>query len=273
MRTVSYGRVRIDFDSSDHSYTVTVGGEAAFDLTSVTTFLKVISKDDALMAWQFRVTVEGMVRLLEKGITPKSTSHAVALMQEHGLRGEDYKKYKGVIGTNIHSALGGYAADAPPALDEVLEHERVYLRGLTGWILERRPRFFASEIPVVSLTHGYAGTFDYLRWCEEPGCECAGKGLVLGDAKTSKEIWDEAHFQVAAYVAAYLELVPDAVICGGEVLHLNRGGGFEVEWCVGELEDFLAARNLHAKLNRVRVARRQQRRCFKGHETMVQDGR
>ena len=260
MKTVRYGDVVVDFEPVKHAYTVhTATGVESFELPSVTKILGVIDKSEALTWWAFTRTVEAMVQMNNDGVFFSTADEAIMYLAEQKVRPIDLRDQAAERGTNVHEALSLYAEDNPPAFHTLAESERAYHKSLAGWIIETRPRFFATEVPVVSLAHRYAGTFDYLRHCD---CGCGG--LVLGDAKTSKAIYDSAHLQVAAYAAAYLELT-GVRVCHTELLHLRADGlAGEVERGVAELEDFLAVAALHEKLDRVALKRRQQRRTIVG---------
>jgi hypothetical protein len=258
VKTVRYGATVVDFEPVKHAYTVhTAGGVETFELPSVTKILGIIDKSEALTWWAFTKTVEAMVAMNNDGVFFSTAEEATVYLATQKVRPIDLRDQAADRGTNVHEALTMYADDQPPAFHTLAEVERPYHQSLAGWIIESRPEFLTTELPVVSLTHGYAGTFDYLRRCT---CGCGG--IVLGDAKTSKAIYDSAHLQVAAYEHAYFELT-GVRVCHTELLHL-RGDGLpgEVERGVGELEDFLAVAALHERLRGVTVRRRQQRRSF-----------
>jgi len=59
---------------------------------------------------------------------------------------------------------------------------------------------FASEAPVYSLQHGYAGTVDAIGWREREAA------IVAIDWKSGKGIYREYALQVAAYAAAIEEM-------------------------------------------------------------------
>lgn len=259
MKTVRYGDVVVDFEPVKHTYAVhTATGVESFALPSVTKILGVIDKSEALTWWAFTRTVEAMVAMNNDGVFFSTAEEAVMYLADKKVRPIDLRDEAATRGTNVHEALTMYAGDdGPPPFHELPEVERPFHQSLAGWVLDTRPVFHSTEVPIVSLTHSYAGTFDYLR-----SCTCGCGGLVLGDAKTSKAIYDSAHIQVAAYAAAYLELTGFAV-CHTELLHLHADGTpGEVERGVGELEDFLAVAALHERLDRVALARKQARRSF-----------
>lgn len=259
MKTVRYGDVVIDFEPVKHAYTVhTAGGVETFELPSVTKILGVIDKSEALTWWAFTRTVEAMVAMNNDGVAFTTPDEAIVYLATKKVRPIDLRDEAAERGTNVHEALTMYAGeDGPPPFHQLAEAERPYHQSLAGWVLETTPEFHSTEVPVISLQHRYAGTFDYLR-----SCTCGCGGLVLGDAKTSKAIYDSAHLQVAAYAAAYRELT-GFVVCHTELLHLHADGTpGEVERGVAELEDFLAVAALHERLDRVALARRQARRSF-----------
>lgn len=263
MKTVRYGAVVVDFEPVKHTYTVhTAGGIESFELPSVTKILGVIDKSEALTWWAFRKTVEGMVAMNNDGITFTTADEAEVYLATQNLRPIDLRDAAAGRGTNVHEALTMYAEDRPPSFHEAREDERPFHQSLAGWLLDERPLFELTEIPVVSLEHRYAGTFDYLRRCS-PACpDCAGERLILGDAKTSKYIYDSAHLQVAAYAAAYLELT-GVPVCHTEILHLlGDGSPGYVERGLAELDDFLAVRAMHERLVGLALRRKQSRRSF-----------
>lgn len=266
MLTASYGGgVVVELEPQEHRYTVTSSGHTA-EMVSVTTALKIVSKGDALANWTVKQTIAGMLsmQLTIGGPGPATPEEWEHLLKQGGVHPASRMEQGGTRGSSMHNALELYQQDRPPTLNDVPDGERAYLTSLAKFVLAHRPVFLASEIPVASLKYGYAGTLDYLRECS-PGClVCDGKLPILGDAKTTGQIWDEAHLQTAAYVEAYEERTGNE-ICHAEILRLGKDGEFELERSVGMIEDFLAVMDLHTSIARVRLKRKQQRRSFVGH--------
>lgn len=206
--------VRIEFEPEEHRYLVNgVGYE------SVTTVLRIISKGERLEAW--------MIRKAANGEDPNE------LRDEGGRRG-----------TIVHEVLGLLHADDFPSIADFQEAHRPYVQALARWYVDSRPKLVASEVMVCMPEWRVAGTLDYLRDCPGcPQCEGVGEGLILGDAKTSKELWDEQFVQVAAYVPMY-EFCANRHVCSTELLRLAADGTYQVEPGVGDHQTFVHAMEL-----------------------------
>lgn len=122
-----------------------------------------------------------------------------AQITDDGCRADDYKTDKGEIGTILHTVgelLAATGATKPLAAYD--EDVRPYVQALASFWLRERVEPLATEVRVYSPSHEYAGTLDLLY--TTPG------GYGIRDYKTSNGIYDEAHVQVEAYVAALVEL-------------------------------------------------------------------
>ena len=94
-----------------------------------------------------------------------------------------------------------------------------------------KPIKIETEQTVYSVKHKYAGTLDLLHWINEGEYEIAGtqplyleSGYYVGDYKTGKEIGSTYKMQIAAYMEAVMEGIPDmrTQLRGGLILHPNN---------------------------------------------------
>lgn len=94
-------------------------------------------------------------------------------------------------GTEIHhhadKLVQGVETQVP---DEIRGPVEAYARFLDAWQIES----IASETPVASVTHGYAGTADL--WCR---IGVRDNAVALLDVKSGKGVYDETGLQLSAY--------------------------------------------------------------------------
>jgi RecB family exonuclease len=239
-------RPTIDFDPGKHTYTVD-----GLKFPSVTTILSVIDKP-GLSWWGMKMGVEGVCQLAraDENLDWRDPEGIVKLLTHYKLTVNHTLKKAGTRGTSLHNALEAwmYDAKAPNAIEFPAE-DRGYVQALARALLEFRPMVVNMEVPVASLTYGFAGRYDLLADIEGE--------IVRIDLKTGKKIYPEQVFpQLAAYEFA-------AVECGEHesdrqmVLRLDADGSFETADSTATFADFLAIKvafDAVQKLKKKRVA-------------------
>ncbi len=102
-----------------------------------------------------------------------------------------------------------------------------------AWFAKHKFEPIFSEKKLYSRRYGYAGTCDWLAYvtsCGDPECcPFLGEALVLGDFKSSNNLYDEYFCQLASYRQAIEEEWPELQIGACTLLRLGKEDGeFEV---------------------------------------------
>jgi hypothetical protein len=124
-------------------------------------------------------------------------------------------------GTAIHARIESLILGKPltPPSDELLP----FIESFDAFVADWNPTFEASEMTVYNRTERYAGTLDFIA-------TIPGLGRVLGDTKSSKDVYPEAALQMAAYRFAEFIGLPDGSeepvpsVDGCVALHLREDG-------------------------------------------------
>jgi hypothetical protein len=125
---------------------------------------------------------------------------------------------------------------------ELKDDEWDCILGFANFWRMHNPLLVAHERSVVNLTHGYAGSMDWIGILREScglgpkkGCDCEkfiGK-LILPDWKSSASIWPEMFAQIAAYAKADLtKIIGDRRIQGTAIVRVGtkHKNGFEAKF-------------------------------------------
>jgi hypothetical protein len=185
-----------------------------FGLPSVTSILDAVIAKPRLMHWYYTKGIEGVADLLKKygPAMPREAASIKALLKAHKLSPYAYRDAQGVKGNKGHSDLEALVAGKRPALSA--ENE-----GLLEWWDNRglHPSdVVASEVPLASFAHGFAGTVDLIYKDPETG------RIVLCDLKTGKYISWTNQLQGVAYKIAYEE--QGGVVDMVSILHVRPQG-------------------------------------------------
>mgnify|MGYP000557271449 CR=1 FL=1 len=173
-------------------------------LPSVTTVTRLIAKE-GLPIWYKRMALEGVFAALmarrQQGMEafPIEEEMLRQLLAEAEGYPEQERDAAAGFGSELHAIisdllLGAEIAVPPPFAAAVAAFRR--WQETAGLHLT----LFASEAPVYSLQHGYAGTVDAIGWREREAA------IVAIDWKSGKGIYREYALQVAAYAAAIEEM-------------------------------------------------------------------
>ena len=160
--------------------------------------------------------------------------------REHGVlegRGEPAPSglYEGsdilAIGTCVHSMCEAWVKGDDPllVLEKALESDSVVdaktfraqaasaYSAFEFWVKGTQLEIIDCEVAVISETHRYGGTLDFIG-------RLNGK-LVLGDFKTSNGVWPEYLCQLAAYAKAYEECTGNVIDGGYHLLRFSKENG------------------------------------------------
>jgi hypothetical protein len=182
---------------------------------SVTTILK-IKDPGALINWAYRTG-------REHGVLEGRGDPAPSGLYE----GSDVL----AIGTCVHAMCEAFVKGDEPMLvmEKALEAETVVnpssfraqaasaYSAFEFWVKGTQLEIVDCEVPVVSETHRFGGTLDFIG-------KLNGK-LVLGDFKTSNGIWPEYLMQVVAYAKAYEECTGNTIDGGYHILRFSKENG------------------------------------------------
>lgn len=160
-------------------------------IPGVTTVIGTLDKP-ALVRWAAKTAAERAVNEWD-ALSELPLTERLERIQ-YGAR--DVTREAALRGTQIHD-LGdklaqGLEVDVPP---EHVGPVTAYAKWMDTWGIDP----IASETPLVSVTHRYAGTTDL--WCRVGARDNA---VALIDIKTGKGVYDETGLQLAAYRHAEL---------------------------------------------------------------------
>lgn len=192
------GAVKIDFYPNSHRYKL--HGEKGY-LISVTSALSVINKP-ALIKWALDLAVVHIKAHVEQfGL---STVEALYSVIDDGARQHEIRKEAAAsIGSQVHEwaerfvLAQEFGEPMPEVNDEMDEKVLNGIGAFVDWYKSQKIKYHATEQIVYSKRHGYVGMADGLA-------EINGELTVI-DYKTSKGIYNEMRYQVAAYWAALEE--------------------------------------------------------------------
>lgn len=121
------------------------------------------------------------------------------------------------LGSAIHAAIDAVANERE--MKEQTPEAQEYVNGFFKFVEDFKPKFLATEQPVFSRTHGYAGTLDAIVRI--------GRTNIILDTKTGNRVYPEVSLQLAAYKNADFmgrdggEEAELPLIKKGAVLHLG----------------------------------------------------
>lgn len=258
-------RPDVGFDADSHTYTLE--GWDPRHVHSPSTVAKIGQALEAFSigsAWGFRIGYEGTFDLLEDaGTNPWHGGGKDALRAD--LKGRkltpwDTRDKAAERGTWIHDVLEALATDGQiPHGEDWTDEVRGHVRGVMRWYLDFRPLFVATEVQVGSRTHGFAGRYDlrllvpgekFRALAEAQGVEDLLPAwpydverdlyLVLGDYKSSKDVYPLTHFaQLEGYEIAGVEMGYPATDARA-VLQTQPDGSYKFVISWGKPTQFLA---------------------------------
>lgn len=172
--------------TSDHRYYWSERpGEVVGPLTSVTTAMKALDKP-ALVGWAKRETAASAIRnlpMLQQMVANGGPASAINWLKTI----PDYQRDLAAdMGTRVHLLAEQMATGVTP---EMAESEAPFVTAYRRFLTDWQPRFLRVEAMVCNLTHGYAGTLDFLA--------VLGGKVTLGDIKTGSGAYPETSLQLA----------------------------------------------------------------------------
>lgn len=153
-------------------------------------------------------------------------------------------------GTAVHKGLEDYFDHGRmPVLADYPREHHGFVRGLAKFFTTYRPELVASEVQVLSVEHGFAGTFDLEAHIQARVEDVKGRLLlvpdtssrlfILGDLKTSKYVYPTSHFaQLEAYEHARVENGRQPTEARA-VLHVTADGFMQLVPSDFSFDDFL----------------------------------
>jgi hypothetical protein len=231
--------VVLRFDPKIHAYYVDGESGTRFRVASVTEVLGIIHKP-ALVQWSATAATE----YLRERVNPKyfwdgsgtyviPTSEFEQLLQEARLYFRTISKTATDIGTIAHEWLEVHlksliaGGGGMPPLPEN-EKAQNCIKAALEWFDRHKFRPVSSECKVYSKEYIYSGTEDwdgFITGCGDPACcPFEGERFVLGDFKSSKNIYQEYRVQLAAYRHAREEEFPDLRYDAEVVMRLDKEG-------------------------------------------------
>ncbi len=195
------GGITINFYPKSHRYKL--DGEKPY-LTSVTAITGLLDKSRALVYWAVNLDFDWLEERLSD---EDETADIFPLIDEAKKQHTIKKKEAADFGTQIHEfaeQFGKYKLGEceMPVLDKNASQEvKNGIQAFIQWYNDNDVEFIACERMVYSKKHNYVGLLDAF-------CKVNGE-LTIVDYKSSKGIYNEMLYQVAAYRAAYNEESPN----------------------------------------------------------------
>jgi len=187
------GTIELCFDEARHRFTV--NGNPVFP--SVTGATGVIDKSRPLIYWAVGLTKDFLMGNLKVLIEDTKGDKIAALIEEATKQHSIKKQEAADIGTQVHAWVEAFIkAKSKKDWPEIPKDPQVF-NGITAflkWVDEHEVEFKSSEKLIYSRKYKYAGIMDAEAVIK--------RKLCVIDFKTSKAIYPEMRFQVAAYQAA-----------------------------------------------------------------------
>ncbi len=188
---------------------------------SVTNILKVIDKP-ALRYWFGKEVFYAMAK-------DPTLSEKEALSAPYKTSSDAMER-----GTTVHSIVEAYK-HSKKHIETVPEKFKGYADGFYNWIEDYKMEIQEHERTVIHKEFGYAGTLDMIALNN-------GDTWVI-DVKTGKDIYDESHLQISAYITA-LEYENKGEKYRGGVLLLQDSGKYKFAETQDFFKYFMCAKKL-----------------------------
>lgn len=193
------GRVKIRFYPESHQYWVSVDGGKITRKGGVTSIIGIKDKSKALGIWQQGITVDFLLKQIEKGVKIDADLAIEAAIQNDVLRDEAAD-----IGHEIHSWCEHYIRHKLKQKGfETMPEIPDFPEAITGvesflaWVKKHDVEFFSTEEIVYSLEGDYIGCMDFEAKIDGMMC--------VGDFKSSNGLYNGVRAQTAAYGRAMEE--------------------------------------------------------------------
>ncbi len=212
------GKVVLKYNDDDHAYYLD-GPEGRITVPNVTSIIGVIDKSNVLVSWAVREAINYLTEKLglageEKHlILPATVEEAEKWLEEARKAHRTLSKAATDIGKMAHNWLERYGKLRVAGADHLAamyrlpmpENEKAKNCVLAAlkWVEEHHVVPHIVERKVYSQTYNAAGTLDWVGLVD-------GKRSIL-DFKSSKALYDEYRFQLAAYQSFYTEETGETV--------------------------------------------------------------
>ena len=160
---------------------------------SVTTILGELAKP-ALVQWSANCAVDYMRDNLDAIQHPDGPHAAEHVLQNARYAYRDASDKAKDIGTLVHKAIEQYIKHHADVTATMPEQAQNGFLAFLDWEAKNHVQWLRSEVRTYHPVAGYAGTYDALA-------DINGH-LYIVDFKTSKGVYDEYKYQLAAYLAA-----------------------------------------------------------------------
>jgi len=165
---------------------------------SVTTILGRWKESGGLLQWAFAQGRSGASSLYEQRDAAAEIGTMAHAMCDAHMRGQGW-----------YAALDAFK----PTAEQRLKAETAF-GAYTTWLANQRAEIIACETPLVSETHRFGGTPDFLVRID-------GK-LAMADLKTSNSVYRDYLMQVAAYGILWNETQEEKITGGFHILRLGK---------------------------------------------------
>lgn len=214
------GDVRITFYPDSHRYRME--GERSC-LISTTAATGIIDKSRPLIFWAIGLANEFLVDYVAGSPSGRFTAEELLPVIDEAMKRHSVVKEKAASnGSMVHDWAERFAAakiageDIPPVPEKCPEEVANGIIAFLDWFNGHDIEFLEAERLVYSRKHGYVGITDAVAIVD-------GHRYIL-DYKTSKGVYDEYHFQLAAYRAAYEEEM-GGELEGALIVHFGKDTG------------------------------------------------
>ncbi len=155
---------------------------------SVTTILGLLDKSDALIGWA--------TKCMQDYILTKKDEYEdfETLIKEARYKFREASQDAMDVGSEVHRLIEEYIKDGKDPIGKMDERVENGFLAFLEWEKQYKPEWLASEKKVYSIEYGYAGTIDAIARINNK--------IYVIDFKSSKAIYDEYEFQLAAYLYA-----------------------------------------------------------------------
>ena len=270
------------------------------EVPSVTQVLNTLDKSGPLIWWGQGVAVDGVVELFRRGrlhlvgnevclwdgwnwVLPQEKA-LVSLLVEEKLSTNHVRDHAANRGLAVHDAFETWATTGTRPDPSIFpDEERGYVLGLLAFLDDVNPEPLAAEVMVGSVEHGYAGRYDIrLRVPAEcqvvfhrtpkrgPRYATLKPGVLLGDLKTSKDVYVTHSLQLEAYEAASIECGYEPTEARG-ILNVTADGHYKFVRSRATADDFLCVLAVYRMLERLNDASKTRKKVLANLAKPIQE--
>lgn len=189
------GKIELCFDETRHRFTI--DGKPILSVTAATS---IIDKSRPLIYWATGLAKDFLMENLENLVNDNKGDKIASLIEEAVKQHSIRKEKAADVGTQVHDWVEQFIkAKTKKDWPEVPKDPQVHngVSAFLKWVDEHEVKFLSSEKFIYSKKYNYAGIMDAEAIIGRRECPI--------DFKTSKAIYPEFRFQVAAYQGAVEE--------------------------------------------------------------------